>query len=97
MIINKAPKEPIANAGDIKDAGLIPGLGRFPGERHDNPFQYCCLENSTDRGAWWAPVHGAGKELDITEHAHSTTKYLGSFLGEEEDKYFLFSWFEFYI
>ena len=42
------------NAGDL---GLIPGLGRSPGEGHGNPFQYSCLENSMDR-AWWAIVHG---------------------------------------
>ena len=50
-----------ANAGDIKDAGLITGLGRSPGEGHSNPFQYSCLENSTDGGAWRAIVHGVAK------------------------------------
>ena len=47
-------KESTCNAGD---AGLIPGLGRSPGEGHSNPLQYSCLENSMDRGAWWAMVH----------------------------------------
>ena len=47
-----------ANAGDIRDAGLIPGSGRFPGGGHDNSLQYSCLENLMDRGAWWATVHG---------------------------------------
>ena len=46
-----------ANSGDIGDAGLIPGLGRFPGEENGNPLLYSCLENSMDRGAWWAIVH----------------------------------------
>ena len=46
-----------ANAGDIRDAGSIPGLGRSPGEGHGNPFQYSCLENPMDRGAWCAIVH----------------------------------------
>ena len=41
-----------ANAGDIGDLGLIPVLGRSPGERHGNPLQYSCLENPMDRGAW---------------------------------------------
>ena len=50
-----------ANAGDIRDAGLIPGLGRSPGERNGNPFQHSCLENPTDRGAWRATVHGVAK------------------------------------
>ena len=43
------------NAGDL---GLIPGLGRSPGEENGYPLQYSCLENSMDRGAWWATVHG---------------------------------------
>ena len=43
-----------ANAGD---AGSIPGLGRSPGEGNGNPLPYSCLENSMDRGAWWATVH----------------------------------------
>ena len=47
-------KNPPANAGDIKDDGLIPGLGKSPGEGHGNPLQYSCLENPMDRGAWWA-------------------------------------------
>ena len=37
--------------------GSIPGLGRSPGGEHGNPLQYSCLENPTDRGAWWATVH----------------------------------------
>ena len=41
-----------ANAGDIRDAGLIPRLGRSPGEGNGNPFQYSCLENTMDSGAW---------------------------------------------
>ena len=45
------------NAGDIRDAGSIPGSRRFPGEGHGNPFQYSCLENSMDREAWQAEVH----------------------------------------
>ena len=50
-----------ANAGDIRDMGSIPGLGRFPEEGHGNPLQYSCLENPTDRGTWWAAVHGVAK------------------------------------
>ena len=49
------------NAGDKRDEGLIPGLGRSPGSGHGNPFQYSCLENPMDRGAWWAVVHGVAK------------------------------------
>ena len=54
-------KNPPANAGDIRDAGLIPGLGRSPGGRHGNPLQYSCLQNPMDRGAWGATVHGDAK------------------------------------
>ena len=54
-------KELLANAQDIRDADLIPGLGRFPGEGHGKPLQYSCLENPTDRGAWWATVHWVAK------------------------------------
>ena len=46
-----------ANAGDIRDAGSIPGSGRSPGGGHGSLFQYSCLENPMDTGAWWATVH----------------------------------------
>ena len=50
------------NAGDMRDTGLILGLGRCPGEGHSsNPLQYSCLENLMDRGARWATVHGVTK------------------------------------
>ena len=48
-------KESACSAGDL---GLIPGLGRFPGEGNGNPPKCFCLENSKDKGAWWATVHG---------------------------------------
>ena len=53
-------KNPTSNAGDVRDMGLIPGSGRSPEEGND-PLQYSCLENSVDRGAWWATVHGDAK------------------------------------
>ena len=59
-------KNPPANARDIRDAGLIPGLGRSPGGGHGNPLQYSCLENPMDIGAWHT-VHGVVKSLDMTE------------------------------
>ena len=46
-----------ANAGDLRDVGLIPGLVRSPGGGHGSPFQCSCLENPMDRGAWLAAVH----------------------------------------
>ena len=54
-------KNPPANAGNIRDMGLIPGLGRFPGGGNGNPFQYSCLKNPMDRGAWSVMVHGVVK------------------------------------
>ena len=57
-----------ANAGEV---GLIPGLGRSPGEVHGNPLQYSCLQNSMDRGAWQATVHGVTKSwTGLSMHAH---------------------------
>ena len=61
-------KNPPANAGDIRDQGSNPGLGRSPGKGNGNPLQYSCLENSMDRGAWWATVqYMVPKESDKTE------------------------------
>ena len=57
-------KESACNAGDL---GLIPGSGRSPEEGNGNPLQYSCLDNSMDRGAWRATVHGVSKRLDMTE------------------------------
>ena len=53
-------KEYTCNAGDV---GLIPELGRSPGEGNGNPLQYSCLGNPMDRGAWRATVHGVAKSL----------------------------------
>ena len=53
-------------AGDIRDAPSVPGLGKSPGGGNGNPLWYSCLENSMDKGAWWAIVHGVAKELDMT-------------------------------
>ena len=51
-------KESVCNAGD---PGSIPRLGRYPGEGNGYPFQYACLDNSMDKGAWQATVHGVTK------------------------------------
>ena len=59
-------KNPPASPWDVRDAGLIPGLGWSAGRGNGNPPQYSCLENSMNRGAWWATEEGR-KELDVTE------------------------------
>ena len=56
-----AGEESACSAGDIGNVGSIPGLGRFPRVGNGNPFQYSCLENPMDRGAWWARVHEVTK------------------------------------
>ena len=61
-------KEPTqwVDVRDVRDTGLIPGSKKYPGGGHSNPFQYSCLENSVDRGAWQAAVHMV-TELDMIE------------------------------
>ena len=63
-------KNPLANAGDAGDEGLIPGLGRSPGGGNGNPLQYSCLENPMDRGAWQATVHGVAESRTLSDWAH---------------------------
>ena len=54
-------KSPPANAGDARDTGSTPGSGRSPGAGNGNPLQYSCLENSMNRTAWQATVHGVAR------------------------------------
>ena len=58
-LVELAVKNPSANAGDVRDVGLIPGSGRSPGRGHGNPLQNSCLENPMDRGAWRAKSIGS--------------------------------------
>ena len=74
-------KNPPANAGDLRDASLIPGWGRSPGGRHGNPLQYFCLENPMDRGAWWATVHGVTKSQTGLKQL---SKHLGDILEDPD-------------
>ena len=69
--VNK--KNPSANAGDARDTGSIPGLGRSPGVGSGKPLQYSCLENPTDTEAWRATAHGVTKSRTQL----STLKTLG--------------------
>ena len=57
QLVKNAP----VNAGDTRDARSIPGSGRSPGEGNGYPLEYSCLENSVDRGAWWATVYRVAK------------------------------------
>ena len=63
LVIKNLP----VNAGDMRDVGSIPGLGRCPAGEHDNPLQYSCLENVTDRGALASYNPQGHKESDRTE------------------------------
>ena len=67
-------KSPPANAGNVTNAGSIPGLRRSPEEGHDNPVQYSCLENPMDRRAWQATVHWVTESQtqlkQLSTHAH---------------------------
>ena len=57
LVVKNVP----ANVGDARDVGLIPELGRSPGEGNSNPLEYSCLENPVDRGTWRATVHEVTK------------------------------------
>ena len=59
------------SACSAEDLGLIPGLGRSPGEGNGNSLQYPCLENLMDRGAWWAAVHGVAKSWARLNDEHN--------------------------
>ena len=67
-----------ANAGDVRDTGSLPGLGRSPGEGHGNPLQFSCLQNPMVRGAWWATVHRVAQswtrlKQQSTQHTYNIT------------------------
>ena len=64
-------KESTCNAGNTGHIGLIPGLGRSPVGQYGNPFQYSCLENSMDRGAWQAIVHSIAKSPTRLRNFHT--------------------------
>ena len=74
LVIKNLP----ANAGDLRDKGLIPGSGRSPGGGHGNPLQYGCLQNPTDRGTWWAVVRKVRKSGNMTEVTWHTTGIVGT-------------------
>ena len=66
---------------NVEDPASTPGSGRYPGEGNGNPLQYSCLENSMERGAWQATVHGVAKESDMSIGRHtlrSTQQTMGA-------------------
>ena len=74
-------KNPPANAGDARETGSIPGLGRSSEVQNGNLLQYSCLENSMDRGAWWATVHGVAKsQIRLNTHTYHSN-FLAYFPG----------------
>ena len=77
LIVKNLP----ASAGDVRDTGSIPGLGRSPGGGHGRPLQYSCLENPMDRGAWQAMVHRGYKESNMIEVTEHTWRVITSWLG----------------
>ena len=84
-------KNPPANAGDIRDQGLIPGLERSPAGGNSNPFQYSCLENPMDRGLWLETVHSIAKSR-TSDLAH--TDALGQLTYDSGSMYF---WVKIYV
>ena len=66
------------SAFGAREAALISGLGRSPGERTGYPLQYSCLDNSTDKGAWWATVHGVAKSQTGLSNQHCSFSVLNS-------------------
>ena len=66
-MVSSLVAQTVKNLYNEETLGLIPGSGRFPGKGNGYAFQDSCLENSIDRGAWLAIVHGVAKELDTTE------------------------------
>ena len=68
-------KNPTANAGDIKDVGSVPALGRYPREGNGNPLQHSCLENSTDTRSLVGYSPWGCKESDMTEATEHKTHH----------------------
>ena len=77
-------KNPHANAGDVRDMGLIPGSGRSPGGGQGNPPQYSCLENPMDREAWQVTVHRVTKSR--TRLGHGKNCIFSRYFGEDKDE-----------
>jgi len=68
-------KNPPVSAGDTKDVGLVPGSVQSPGGGKGNPFQYSCLKNPMDRGAWWATVQRVAKSQTLLSNYAESLLY----------------------
>jgi len=68
-----------AKAGDIREAGSVSGSGRSPGGGNGNLLQYSCLENTMDRGVWWAIVHGVTQSWTQLKRVSSSCRIFGHF------------------
>ena len=81
-----------ADAGDTGDVSSIPGSGRSSGLGNGNPLQYSCLENSMDRGAWKATVHGVTKsQTQLSTHTHTIILLSDLFIVSSFSAYFGFN------
>ena len=72
-MVNNSP----ANAGDIRDSGSVPELGKSPGGGHGSSLQYSCLENPMDGGVWQATVHGVTKSQTRLKPLNTGTNLQG--------------------
>ena len=81
LLVNNPP----TNAGDLRDAGSIPGSGRSPGGGNGHPLQYSCLENPMDRGACWATVHRVAKSQTQLKRLSTHTGILYHTLNLKSD------------
>ena len=80
-------KNPPASTGDTRDVGLVPESGRSPGGENGNPLQYSCLENSMDKEASQATVHGVTKsQTQLSTHAHTGYRMKEGFFGGSDGK-----------
>ena len=76
QVVLLVAKDLSVNAGNVRDLGSIPGLGKSPGGGHGYPLQYSCLENPRDRGACWATVHRAVKgQTQVKQLSRHTTTF----------------------
>ena len=84
-------REPVCHAGDIRSVGFISGSRKSPGGGHRNPLQYSCLENPTDRGAWWATVQRVANRWTWLKQFNTYKGMLlpGEFLLPSKDKQWL--------